>query len=70
MPLGDLGGLLSFRSELGWLELTQRGAVPVALRTTEGPGRPSTETSPGKEEEECLKYAYATSICSILPTYT
>ncbi|CAH2230065.1 jg20274 [Pararge aegeria aegeria] len=48
--LGDLGGLLSFWSELDWV--TQRGAVPVALRTTEGSGRPSTETSPRKEEEE------------------
>ncbi|CAH2241081.1 jg13139 [Pararge aegeria aegeria] len=31
--------------------VTQRGAVPVALCTTEGSVRPSTETSPAKEEE-------------------
>ncbi|CAH2242955.1 jg27869 [Pararge aegeria aegeria] len=49
--LGDLGGLLSFWCELGLAGVTQRGAVPVALRTTEGSSRPSTETSPGKEEK-------------------
>ncbi|CAH2234750.1 jg20977 [Pararge aegeria aegeria] len=35
---GDLGGLLSFWSELGWLKL--------------GSSQPSTETGPRTEEEE------------------
>ncbi|CAH2266888.1 jg19892 [Pararge aegeria aegeria] len=48
--LGDLGGRLCFWSELG-PSVTQRGAVSAALRSTEGSGRPSTETSPEKEEE-------------------
>ncbi|CAH2210811.1 jg10195 [Pararge aegeria aegeria] len=48
--LGDLDSQLSFWS-LRLAGVTQRRAVPVALCTKEGSGRPSTETSPGKEED-------------------
>ncbi|CAH2208445.1 jg22376, partial [Pararge aegeria aegeria] len=42
--LGDLGGLLSFWELARLAAVTQRGAVPVALRTTEGSGRPNDRT--------------------------